>query len=148
MCCFISYHALSHFGIVPPTKVVTGDSLRQTDIDLLKKEGYLREDEDIIYFYSGGLSTIDEHGAFFTNLRVVTYGENEEGQFYDWAKYPEIANIELSYDMEFPYDALITVARDDNYQFVLMIATEEELDRTFYEALKDRWLIEQFSRSP
>jgi len=68
-----AFIALGSIGFFPSSVVVTGDALWDRDIIYLREAEILGPEEEIAYFYSGGIWSIAEDGQFVSNMYVTSY---------------------------------------------------------------------------
>ena len=95
-----TYIALGAIGLFPSTTVVTGDALWDRDIKYLREEEILGPEEEIAYFYSGGIWSIAEDGQFFSN--EYSLGAPSQFTFHHLGKvllmYPRLSGNQRSLD--------------------------------------------------
>lgn len=129
---------LSELGQTPGTAVVTGDKMSQTQIELLRSKGILLPDEEIVLFYSAGLTSILEDGNVLTNRRVISYQTLDEELETASAEYSEIAAVSLANPGGTFEDAQILVTTVGGAEFTLLVSTEEKGDQRFLAILEAR----------
>jgi hypothetical protein len=116
----------------PPSKALRGaelpDSYRETLIDL----GHIEADERVLFFYSGGILSIEEEGNILTNRRVVSY----ETGWSDSAPYASIADVDVVWSDTGFGNTVITVNTVDERAFRLNVSAEEGRDEEFFETLE------------
>jgi hypothetical protein len=135
----ILYGLSSVLHLTPSTAVVSGDELRQKDIDLLVSEGLLEPGENVILFYSEGVISIREGGNILTEERVISYYE-EEGELVAAAvPYAAIDDVVVEYKGDFLNDTVVAITTQDGMEFRLLASTEGEGDITLIEELRKRW---------
>ncbi|MEM8866686.1 MAG: DUF4234 domain-containing protein [Verrucomicrobiota bacterium] len=131
----------SSFLIIPSTYVVEGRQVPGAHRSFLMELDILRPDEEIIYFYSGGVFSLKEDGNYITDQRVVSYWENDlkNGYFTDVAEYAEIADV-VVYDADSEWqDTEIVISLKDENQFALYVSAESGLDEKFVAKLRELW---------
>ncbi len=113
---------------MPPTKVLSGtelpDGYRETLIEL----GHVRPEERILYFYSGGIFSIEEDGNLVTDQRVVSYESGDDGLWRRAASYSEISDLEVVWSDSELDDTIVYVTTVDGDTFSLFASPEEEGD--------------------
>jgi hypothetical protein len=120
----ILYGLSSVLHLTPSTAVVSGDELRQKDIDLLVSEGVI---------------SIREGGNILTEERVISYYE-EEGELVAAAvPYAAIDDVVVEYKGDFLNDTVVAITTQDGMEFRLLASTEGEGDITLIEELRKRW---------
>ncbi len=125
--------------IVPDTKVVDGDWLREADVQFLRDHQLLAEGEEILLFYSTGLS-VPEDGQYLTEDRLVSYFElPDSGELYfSEVDYENITGVRTTWSTFWIVDSTVTITTDDDYEFEIWLSPEDEGDRRFVKELKKR----------
>jgi hypothetical protein len=130
----------SQIGIFPPTNVVSGKRLYESQRNDLITNNIITKDETIEYFYSEGAFSILEGGSVLTDHRVIIYfqDENEERQVYS-IYFDEITAVDLQVKGNWSDDSLYKVSTHDPENWlVLELSTESDGDRRFVDALKTK----------
>lgn len=70
---------LMDMGVVPSDRVLGPGDIPQSHYEELMAEGIIGKGEEIEFFYSEGLTSIRAGGSILTNIRVISYQEDEEG---------------------------------------------------------------------
>lgn len=76
----VGFALFSTTGVMPSTRVQSGEEMYQHDIQALVDHGVLTADDKVAYFYAQGLSSILESGNVLTQDRVILYFTNEGGE--------------------------------------------------------------------
>lgn len=137
----LSFFIAITFNFMPNSQAIPGSRLMGKDLALLKDYGLLEEDEEVIYFYSGGIFSIAEDGNFFTDRKVVSYEQavDSDDIYSGMAYYDEIADIEVRYSQSFIEDTVITIKPRHEEEFQLIVSSEAGLDKTFVKLLMKEW---------
>ncbi|WP_148707076.1 hypothetical protein [Marinobacter sp. F3R11] len=135
------FSILLSIGFFPSTMVVTGDSLWERDLRYLRNQEILAEDEDIIYFYSGGVLSIKEDGQFISEDYVTSYGmDPEDGIVYSaFAAYEDIERVDVKWSTSLLEDTVITISDVYGNEFELWVSSESGGDKKFVKELKRLW---------
>jgi hypothetical protein len=133
--------SLSVLNIIPNAEVVSGSRMWEKELEFLRSYDLLAPGESIDYYYSADLFSFEDDGNYFTDRRVVSYWiGTEDGKFYAAeARYDEIADISTKFSSTYLDDTIVRIIRTDDTQFELWISNEGKKDRTFVNALMDRW---------
>lgn len=126
-------------GAIPPTGATPGADLPAAVRTMLIEEGFLEEDEKILYFYSSGLFSYRATGAFFTDRRVVALWENDGELTVESTTYDDIVAIEPEFDDEFWADSVIVVETRNGDLLELWVSNENGRDRAFHRQLARQW---------
>ncbi|MFQ5570486.1 MAG: hypothetical protein ACE5G0_12465 [Rhodothermales bacterium] len=125
--------------VTPETKALLGSELPASYREILVDDGYLRPEEEVLFFYSGGLLSIREDGNLLTNVRVVSY-ESYGGETYEAdARYSEIADVSVSYGESWVEDTQIVVTTVEGEDIYLVVSIEEGRDKAFFRQLMSEW---------
>ena len=132
---------LSAIYYFPSSYVVEGIRLWNKDIEYLKEKELLFEDEEILYFYSGGFVSIEDDGQFITECCVVSYWlDNEDNEFYIFdAAYEDIADISVAWATDEFDDTVVTIIDRDGNQFEVWLSAIDRKDRAFVNEMMKRW---------
>jgi len=132
-------------GFFPSTMVVSGDSLWERDLLYLRNQEILAEDEDIIYFYSGGVLSIKEDGQFISKDYVTSYGmDPDDGIVYSaFAAYEDIEAVDVQWSKSWLEDTVITISDIYGNEFELWVSSESGGDKKFVSELKRLWNIKR-----
>lgn len=136
-----AFIALSSVGFFPSTAVVTGDALWDRDIKYLREANILGPEEEIAYFYSGGMWSIAEDGQFFSDEYVTSYYQNPDtGETYiDYVSYSDISDINVKWAETFLDTTVVTITTINDRQIELWLSNESGGDRKFVDAITDNW---------
>jgi hypothetical protein len=136
----LGFAVLVIIGLVsPPVEAVAGGALDQAYLETLEANGYLEPGEQVLYFYTNGLWSIEENGNFFTDRKVVAYEEGDTPATAAVARYAEIADIGIEYSDSWLDDSVITVTRAGGDEFILLVASDSRGDRKFFNRLVSEW---------
>ena len=142
-------YAILAVGIIPAGVAVIGmlgpptRALRQSEIpssyrETLVEAGVLEPDEQIQFFYSGGLFSILEDGNLLTEDRVIGY-ETVGGELYvASATYPEIREFEVEVSESFVSDTILTIATLNGDEIMIFVSAEDGRDKEFVSYLQSR----------
>jgi hypothetical protein len=131
--------ALMTLHIVPDTKVVDGDWLRQSDLQFFRDNQILAEGEEILLFYSAGMS-VREDGQYLTDRRLASYMElPDSGELYVGdVGYDQIVGVHTEWSTAWLEDSIVTITTSDDYEFEIWLSPEDEGDRKFVQELRRR----------
>lgn len=83
---------------IPTAKLYNSTYLWQKDKDYISDVAFFDEDESLVYFYSDGLFSIKEDGNILTTKKIVSYGQDLDGETQVFSSYfEEIELIEVMY---------------------------------------------------
>jgi hypothetical protein len=119
-----------------PTRALTGAELPDAYREKLVELGHLEPDEQVLFFYSAALFSIEDEGNLLTDRRVVSYQMQEGGPWRASAPLETVAHVEVSWSQSDFEDTVITVHTSDDRSFRLIVSGEEERDRAFVEKLE------------
>lgn len=127
-------------GFMPSTEVQVGQDVNYRHIEKLTDAKIISSRDDLVYFYSGGFSSVLEEGVFVSRDTFSMYytDANGEVQLYQ-LPLDEITKVELVAEGSFVEDALYKASTDDPdawIQFSLSIENQGHLK--FIEELKGR----------
>lgn len=122
----------------PPTYVVDGIDLDQSDREILLAEGLIDPAEDILMYYSAGLFSIREDGSILTDRRVISYEETEDGLWVGAAPFGDIRKVEVVEQGDLLNDTTTLVTLYDGAQFYLVLSAENDGDKRFITELEKR----------
>ena len=136
----VIFGLLTMTSILPSTEVLHQSQIPKQDIEKLKRNGVLHEDDNVDYFYSYGLRSILEGGNLLTDDRVIIYFTDEKGDILIYEMYfEEISSIEALQTGGFLSNSLYRVnGVTDDYWLLLELSTEKKGDERFVRTLKDR----------
>lgn len=129
----------SQTGYLPDTKAIPGENLQPRVLELLRQEGFVEPDEEVLYFYSAGFLSFLDDGNLFTDRRVISYAqwEGPEVQIFS-ATYPEVLEIEPTWSNSLFEDSVLTI-HTATHEFELWVSNEGKRDREFYRRLIETW---------
>lgn len=125
-------------GVMPSTEIQSGVEMLQKDKDTLISNNIITRDDNIQYFYSGGLTSILEGGSLLTENRVILYlkDENQELQVYE-IYFNDIASVELIQMGNYMNDSIYQVnSQQPDAWLQLALSAENRGDVVFIEALR------------
>ncbi len=128
-----------YLGVVTPeTRALAGSQLTRRNLDDIRQLGLLAEGERIKYFYSDGLLGIEEGMYFFTDDRIVVYGEDFEPSA-TIVSYDEVIDITVDFSDSWWVDGTIWVELADDRYVAIPISAEGGADEYFYDSLVETW---------
>lgn len=130
---------LPSLNLVPSTQVVEGWTVPSFHEAFLRERGLLDEGEEIVYYYSAGLFSHREDGNYFTDRRVVSYWIEQEEFYSETAQYPEISEVLVEESDVWLDDTRLTVVRNDDTEFFLIVSPEADRDQLFIDGIVARW---------
>lgn len=135
------FAVMSSIGFLPSTMVVTGDRLWDRDVAYLRDAKILGPDEEISYFYSGGIWSIEEDGQFISDEYVTSYYQdpNTGEMYFDFARYSDIKDIDVVWAKTLLDSTVVEITAADDHQFELWLSSEAGGDKRFVEAMMQNW---------
>lgn len=136
----MSIGILTMTSILPSTEVLYQSQIPQSDIETLKSEGVLFEQDEVEYFYSYGFTSIMEGGNLLTDDRVLIYFPDEQGQIVIYEIYfRDISSIEKVQDGDFFSDSIYRINGSSEEAWLLLeLSPENQGDTKFVQAINDR----------
>ena len=128
--------AMSEVGVIPSTAVLEGSELPSDQHSDLKRLGVLEEDEEVRYFYSAGLLSIEEDGNILTDRRVISYETFEDELFVASVAFSDIVEIVVEEKGDYLNDTILLIRTRYEEDIYLFLSAEEEGDERFIEALE------------
>jgi hypothetical protein len=129
----------SSLGYFPSTRVVQGIEIRESDLAFLESSEIVPEGEELLYFYSMGLFSIESEGTVLTDQRLGSYWLDPIS--YEpvaaSALFSEIEEVEITWGTGWS-DTLGQVTMADGTLFWIVLSTEGGGDRDFVEELDRR----------
>ena len=122
----------------PETSVYAGNQVPNRFIRLMKNAGALEDDEEILYFYSDGLSDIRNGFYFVSDKKVAIYAQAAGGSPLRVVRFAEIADLDLYRDQSFFTDSRITLELNDGRPVSFPVSSEAGGDQRFFDAIKSR----------
>ena len=129
----------SDLTIFPPGKIMTGDEVWQSNINFMHDNQILKENEDILMFYSDGIISYEEDGNGFTHSSVFSYWEEDGELKVATADFVDVKNLKVEFGEGVDQATNITVLLNDDSDFLLIVSTEDKLDLKFYQSLRKHW---------
>lgn len=125
----------SENGYFPDTDALPRGKIHQRYIQELKELEIINKDEEVYFFYSDGMFSIEEDGNLFTNKRVISY-ESFEDKFNIYsASYSEIEMIEYHKAIDWEDDSYITVTLFSGDWFTLFVGGDSNMGENFFKKL-------------
>ncbi len=126
-------------GRIPDTVALPKSKIHSNTLKILREMGVLEAQEEVQYFYSEGLLSIEETGNLFTDSRVIAYRTDDEGLQLYAATYPEIATVDFVPSESWLDDSTVTITTHNGDWFVLFVSAESQGDDLFYQRLLEQW---------
>jgi len=135
----IGFGLMTMTGAMPSAEVLAGDKLPNSEVRTLLSEGIIDDNEQVVYFYSAGVSSILEDGNLLTDRRVISYFTNNENELEMYELFfAEIRNVELVQDGNFLNDSIYKVFSNEGDAWLLLyLSTTSRGDIRFIEALRE-----------
>jgi hypothetical protein len=136
----IGFGLMSITGVVPSTEVQIGAKMQLKDQNTLISNSIISTNDKILYFYSGGLTSILEGGSVLTEDRVILYlkDENKELKVYE-LYFDDIASVELIQTGNSMNDSIYRInGRQPGAWLQLALSAENRGDVLFIEALRTK----------
>lgn len=136
----IGFGVMTMTGLAPPTDVQSGSSLLPAYRAELISNDIVYEDDEIVYFYSYGLSSILEGGSVLTDDRVIMYFTNHDGELEVYELYLfDISSVELVSSGNMFNDSIYKVnSFEPDAWLQISLPTEKRGDVLFVEELRLR----------
>ena len=123
----------------PPAGVVTQTDMPVGLVEDLIEKGIIAEREDIIYFSTGDLFSGLKLGCLFTGREVIAYDNAEDENTIERAAYHAIAEIEFVEVGPGFGQNQVTVIRNDQTRFNLLVPSGGGDGVKFYNRLVKEW---------
>ena len=128
------------FGLsMQETRVRLGDELSTSEVNFLQDAGYVSPGEEVLYFYSTGLWSIEGEGNLLTDQRVVSYEVGGDYNYFGAVAYEDIYHVDVTYAEGWAEDTSITVTTREGEEVYLVVAPEDGYDRRFVTRLQQEW---------
>ena len=146
--CFTAVLAvLMYFGMqiesgkLPETFVIEGKKLKPATRQIIAEVIQMEAGEEIMFYYSTGLSSHKEDMNIITNKRLISYFEEKGEKHLDQARYEEIASIEVTEGEGWLEDSMIDIylKGDDEGYFLLSLSAENGRDKPAIRYLQKQW---------
>ncbi|NKF51453.1 DUF3857 domain-containing protein [Shewanella sp. WXL01] len=124
--------------LLPSDKIVSGEDLWGHDIEFIRDNGLLAEDQKPIYFYSNDFLSNRNDGNGITETGVFSYWVEEDELRSEQAKFAEITDVEVYYPESNDENTEVTVYYGDKF-LLLYLSSIDKLDKKFVELLEQRW---------
>ncbi len=133
----IAFAITSSLAIVPSTQVIPGHRIHTGDRSFLEQSGVVKPGEQILWFYSQGLLSIETDGNLLTPTRAVSYWLDADAGFQiESAYYHEIADLAVKRAPSSLDATRVTVHRRDGSGFILVLSPEDDRDQLFIKELE------------
>ena len=130
---------LSEISILPNYDVQMGSELSKGNKIKLINNKIISKDDNILFFYSGGLLSILEDGQLITDDKIITYQKNEEQLI-------EVYEMNLKNVKEVILEEKGSVLSDSTYKIIgtenakyenitIFLSTEDNKDKDFINAI-------------
>jgi len=130
----------SDIGFLPGNKIVPGNRLLSQDIKFMQREGVLRPDDTVQYFYSDAFLFMRNDGNGFTDRHVFSYWRDANNQFsYNVAEYQDIKDIKVTFSTSQLKNTIIEIIKNDDSHFMLYASTTDKKDEVFVSEIRKRW---------
>ena len=126
-------------GSVPDANALPKGKLHPRVITQLRELGIIESDEDVQFFYSAALFSIEADGNLFTDKRAISYQKTDEQLELYSATYQEIASLEFNQRDTWVDDSTIIVTKKDGDWFALIVSTGAQGDELFFKLLEETW---------
>ena len=129
----------SSLNLVPSTQVISGSLLWEWDREWMRERGVLEPGEKVLWFYSDGLLSIESDGNLLTDRRIVSYWEDELGEFFtEAASFEEVNAIQEEPSESVLDPIIVTVERRDGSSFRIVLSDEDDRHQHFLRDLRAR----------
>ena len=116
-------------GRLPDTTIVPGNKISSAARQAIDKAVTLRPNEKIQYFYSSATMSWEEDGNLITNERVVSYSKQGDIANVVESDYEDIEQLIPVFSDSWAEDSSLTVVTTLGESFVLLLSSENGLDR-------------------
>jgi hypothetical protein len=135
--CLLPLTALALLGtLAPDTRALYGSELPEAYRETLVEKGHIDSGEQVLFFYSAGIFSIEEDGNIATDRRVISYETREDTLWRESVPYEGIALLETTWSESALEDTVVTVTTADDRIFSLVISPEGGRDREFVEKIE------------
>jgi len=143
----VAFITLSVIGFFPSTMVVSGNKIWEKDLEYLRSQNILADNEEILYFYSYGLLSIKEDGQFISEDHITSYFiDPEDNSIYtSKAAYEVIEKIDVTWSSSWLEDTTVIVTTTDGEAFEIWLSEESEGDKKFVNEMNRLWKIKKTS---
>jgi len=130
---------LSETSILPNYDVQMGSELSKGNKIKLINNKIISKDDNILFFYSGGLLSILEDGQLITDDKIITYQKNEEQliEVYEM-NLKNVKEVILEEKGSFSSDAVYKIIGNENAKYeniTIFLSTEDNKDKDFINAI-------------
>jgi len=115
----------------PPSHVIPGSEVTPEDYKFLLTEGIIDPEEEIVWFYSGGVFSIEEDGNLVTDKRVISYQIFGEERWVAAAHFNQIKELEVIRRGSFFRGTLFTINTKDRATFEVLVSAKKNGDDVF-----------------
>ena len=140
---------LGEINYLPSTAVVEGTKLWNKDIEYLQRENILAEEEQILFFYSGGIFSISDDGQFLSQAYVTSYERDPEDDtlYVGYIAYEDIENVDVTWSESFLEDTVVTVTNQEDEDLILYLSAEGGGDHAFVDELNRQRIVAKIGLS-
>ena len=139
MVCIVGMGLLFQLGIAPDNAVVSGSDLRGRTLELLRSQGILLPEEEVILFYSAGIFSFLVDGNILTDRRVIAYETVDDILTVEAVEYSRIKKVALVSRGSDYEDTSLFVTTLDGELIGLIASTEGGGDERFLAEVNARW---------
>ncbi len=133
----LAFGIASSLAIIPSTQVMPGYMIHAGDRTFLEQSGVVEPGEEILWFYSEGILSIETDGNLLTSTRAVSYWLDPDAGFQiESAHYYEIADLSVKRAPSPLDNTEVTVHRRGGSWFVLVLSAEDDRDQLFIKELE------------
>jgi hypothetical protein len=130
----------SGYGIIPSESVVRGSWLLDHNIQVMQRNGIIKTNDRIDYFYSDAFLFVSDDGNGFTQRHVFSYWKDDDGKLQSaQADYTDIKDIKVDWQNGYAENSTVTIVRNDGSEFILYVSNSDRKDRVFVSELRRRW---------
>jgi hypothetical protein len=130
---------VSSLNLVPSTQVISGSIVWEWDREWMRDHGVLEPGEELLWFYSNGVLSIESDGNLLTDRRIVSYWEDELGAFFiEEAAFAEVKEIQQEPTESVLDPIVVTVERHDGSSFRIVLSDEDDRHQHFLRDLRAR----------
>lgn len=130
----------SSTGLTASDSVVPGSKLLAHDKQFMQRQGIVKPQDSIEYFYSDAFLFIRNDGNGFTERHVFSYWKNDKGELEkQLADYSAIEKIDVSEAQDVLDNTVVTITRKDGSSFMLYVSVVDNKDKQFVKQLKSNW---------
>jgi len=118
----------------PPTKVVSGEQLKERHLEVIRSLDILEPDEKILFFYTDAFLDIQDEFYVLTDKKVLLHGPDYGERSFN-IYFRQIKKIEVYYSDSWIEDSLVGLDLVDGTRVWFPLSNEGSDDQKFVEAL-------------